>query len=538
MNKEELQKDYTKQIQFIKSLDFSQRKNRKQFYILLSHLMSINWNLTKDKIFQLLKDRLASDNILNRKDLATYFNVSEITCKKWFQKNNNPIPTSRLFDFAFLLSIPIENILFYNIDTFDLEEKQNIINDFQIIIKCLSSCEEDDSITHIKYESTLLFYGYYHHLLNYQQNVDCILYALPLIDENEFYEIFTRITLQNVKYIDNQYISNVIFHCHSLQEDNKAINQFFKIIDSSYNGRKLTINNDPYIEYSTKVNRFRTLNYFHPTMKSCYLSILLGHKKPIKPDKPRLSKPHTSKKKSYPYQKSYNILFKINIPKTIHNIKYIFDNNLIAFSTEQEYILKQIFSSKKTNQFNKNDLFNIIQLLDIPSSQLIVYNYECPQYQDLLNNFKHHFKNKTNTLNYQRYLSIQKSYYTISEILGFLPLLNDQDLIKVIQSFNQKDALSVNSIHIIDTIISAAKKSHYYQAKKFYFEVIHYIHEDKLNRFKNEDPMSVVLERNPSLKTGCEAYLNLADNFQTLANCQFPKEMTDSIEKFYMEIMK
>lgn len=537
MNKEELSKDYKIQIQSIKSLDFSQRENRKQFYVLLSHLMSINWNLTKDKIFQLLKDKLESHNISTRKDFATYFNVSEITCKKWFQKNNNPIPTSRLFDFAFLLNIPIENILFHNIDIFDLDEKQNIINDFQTIIQCLSS-EEDISLITIKYESTLLFYGYYHHLSNYQQNVDCILYALPLIDENEFYDIFSRITLQNVKYADNQYISDVIFHCRSLQKESKALSQFNKIIDSSYNGRSLTINNEPYTEYFTKINRFKTEDYFRSTMKSCYLSILLSHKTPIKPDKPRSSKPHTSKKKSYPYQKSYDILFKINIKKTIHNIKYIFDNKLIAFSTEQEHILKQILSSKRDYQFNKDDLFNIIQIIDISSSQIIVYNFECSQYQELLNNFKHHFKNKTKTLNYQRYLSIYRSRYTISEIIGFLPLLSDQDLKDVIQSFNLKDAFSANGMHIIDTIISAAKKSHYYKAKKFYFEVIHYIHEDKLNRFKNEDPMAVVLERNPSLKAGHDTYLNLANNFQTLTNCQFPKEMTDSIEQFYNDIMK
>ena len=183
MNKEQLLQDYTKQIQFIKSLDFSQRKNRKQFYVLLSNLMSINWNLTKEKIFQLLRDRLAPYNILTRNDLATYFNVSEITVKKWFQKNNTPIPTSRLFDFAFLLNIPIGNTLFHNIDIFDLNEKQNIINDFQEIIR-YSSLYEDD--LDIEYETTLLFYGYYHHLLNYQQNVDCILYALPLIDEYDY----------------------------------------------------------------------------------------------------------------------------------------------------------------------------------------------------------------------------------------------------------------------------------------------------------------------------------------------------------------
>lgn len=154
MNKEELLKDHTKQIQFIRSLDFSQRKNHKQFYVLLSNLMSINWNLTKDKIFQLLKDKLSCGHLSTRKDLAICFNVSEATVKKWFQKNNTPIPTSRLFDFAFLLNIPIENILFYNIDIFDLDEKQNIINDLQKIVKYLSSCKEDDSLTEIKYEST------------------------------------------------------------------------------------------------------------------------------------------------------------------------------------------------------------------------------------------------------------------------------------------------------------------------------------------------------------------------------------------------
>lgn len=534
MNKEQLLQDYTKQIQFIKSLDFSQRKNRKQFYVLLSNLMSINWNLTKEKIFQLLRDRLAPYNISTRNDLATYFNVSEITVKKWFQKNNTPIPTSRLFDFAFLLNIPIENTLFHNIDIFDLNEKQNIINDFQEIIRYTSLYENN---LDIEYEATLLFYGYYHHLLNYQQNVDCILYALPLIDEYEFYDIFSRITLQNVKYNDSQYISDVIFFRCSSQTDNKAVNQFFKIIDKYYNGNSLTINDDSYIEYFTKVNRFKTKEYFLFTMKSSYLSTLLKKSKPIEPDKPRLSKPHTSKKKSYPYQKSYDILFKINIPKSIHNIKYIFDNELIALSTEQEHILRHILSSKKNHQFNKNDLFNIIQIINIPSSQIIVYNFECPQYRDLLNNFEYHFKNKTNTLNYQRYISIHKSRYTISEILGFLPLLSQQDLLEVIQSYNTKDAFFANSIHIIDTIVSLAKKSHYYQAKKFYFEVIRYNHEDKVNRFKSEDPMAIVSQRNPSLKPGKDAYLNLAYNFQTLANCQFPKEITDSVKKFYMEVM-
>lgn len=273
-------------------------------------------------------------------------------------------------------------------------------------------------------------------------------------------------------------------------------------------------------------------------MKSSYLSTLLKKSKPIEPDKPHSSKPHTSKKKSYPYQKSYDILFKINIPKSIHNIKYIFDNDLIALSTEQEHILRHILSSKKNHQFNKNDLFNIIQIINIPSSQIIVYNFECPEYKDLLDNFEYHFKNKTNTLNYQRYISIHKSRYTISEILGFLPLLSQQDLLEVIQSYNTKDAFFANSIHIIDTIVSLAKKSHYYQAKKFYFEVIRYNHEDKVNRFKSEDPMAIVSQRNPSLKPGKDAYLNLAYNFQTLANCQFPKEFTDSIKKFYMEVMR
>lgn len=538
MNKEELLKDHTKQIQFIRSLDFSQRKNHKQFYVLLSNLMSINWNLTKDKIFQLLKDKLSCGHLSTRKDLAICFNVSEATVKKWFQKNNTPIPTSRLFDFAFLLNIPIENILFYNIDIFDLDEKQNIINDLQKIVKYLSSCEEDDSLTEIKYESTLLFYCYCEHLKNYQQNVDCILYALPLINDYDFYDVFSRITLQNVKYNDSQYISDVIFFRCSSQPNNKAVNQFFKIIDKYYNGNSLTINDDSYIEYFTKVNRFKTKEYFLFTMKSSYLSTLLKKSKPIEPDKPRLSKPHTSKKKSYPYQKSYDILFKINIQKTIRNIKYIFDNDLITLSTEQEHILRQILSSKKNHQFNKNDLFTIMQIINIPSSQIIVYNFECPQYRDLLNNFEYHFKNKTNTLNYQRYISIHKSRYTISEILGFLPLLSQQDLLEVIQSYNTKDAFFANSIHIIDTIVSLAKKSHYYQAKKFYFEVIRYNHEDKVNRFKSEDPMAIVSQRNPSLKPGKDAYLNLAYNFQTLANCQFPKEFTDSIKKFYMEVMR
>ena len=538
MNKEELLKDHTKQIQFIKSLDFSQRKNHKQFYVLLSNLMSINWNLTKDKIFQLLKDKLSCGHLSTRKDLAICFNVSEATVKKWFQKNNTPIPTSRLFDFAFLLNIPIENILFYNIDIFDLDEKQNIINDLQKIVKYLSSCEEDDSLTEIKYESTLLFYCYCEHLKNYQHNVDCILYALPLIDEKEFYEVFTKITMQNVKYTDDQYISHVIFHCRSLQVSHKALSQYNKSTYRYYNGKLMMIDDDTNIEYCKKISRFQTTEYFQTTIKFCYLSTLLKKKAPIQPDKPRSSQSHTSKKKSYPYQKSYDILFKINIPKTMKNIKYIFYNNLINFSSEQQHILEHILSSKKNNQFNKHDLFIIIQMLDIPSSQMIVYNFDCPQYQDLLNNFEYHFKNKKNTLNHQRYLSIFKSRYTISEVLGFLPLLSEQDIIEVLQSFDKKGAFLADSTNIIHKIVTLAKKSHYYEAKRFYFEVINYLHEDKLNRFKNEDPMKIVVEKNPALQSGCTAYLNLADNFQTLANFQFPEEITDAVNQFCQNMMK
>lgn len=186
----------------------------------------------------------------------------------------------------------------------------------------------------------------------------------------------------------------------------------------------------------------------------------------------------------------YKILFEMNYKETEKRLYHIVSIILDMKSPSQiskslykkvliaKHKLAQYINYKDSCKISFNVLMDIILEYKLDIHDVVIYNHQLKEYEDLLyefntyiENFKKHKDNfiKPSHLEliYYNNLKEEVNDYRISEIIGALPLLTDEEIKIVISKFNE-DSIKLNANKIIHSIMGFALNSQFKDAAYYY----------------------------------------------------------------------
>lgn len=203
----------------------------------------------------------------------------------------------------------------------------------------------------------------------------------------------------------------------------------------------------------------------------------------------------------------FKILNEINYPRTkqlINNVlkspeEYI---DHISIDKEDKKIKKQIISeigyelNKEPRTINdflagknnaKDTLDAFVVMFGRDAKEMVIYNYESEEYQCLLKELDEYIENTNDIQNKEpllyaiyKQMKMERERISISQILGYFPLLEKEDFIKIVSQYKFDNLLKLDATNIVNTLMECVEQSRYIDAKKFYFQYIKYIKEEKL----------------------------------------------------------
>lgn len=550
-------------LDYVNNLDLHIQQNREKLLYTYKEVLDINWMETKKHILQLFNNKNIVSGTLTRKKLASFLNVNMYTLKKWLNTHSDKnIPYNRIFYISFILNKPLHEIIIYNIDLINvyLQETylQNMKNILENIHKILNGKYNSETEEYEFIYLSQMIYNYLSYKTEYFQNTNYILCSLPLLDINDFITLWPKVMFQSVSKSTDYYISDIIFNLNFIYSNNSFKMTYLKHV-SKHNKTTLIAHDDNIWteKYKIKLNHFKTINHFEPFIKYAYFNNqLMNIKQKIHKSNTKYVIKKTSHITIQHTIDNSNELFHINWEVTKKNIKRIWKSIYQGYQNNKTHnhiqyiskILDHCDTTLKRWFYAKNDthneshviLYKIISVLGIPSTDVIVYNYECPEYQNAFIEFKYKMKkskcdNNVNTLNQLIYKNIitNENNYTISEVLGFLPLVSELDLIRILKTYKSEYCLQFDTHKIVDKIIYLAKKSKNTLAKEFYFQFIDYYHNNKLIKYENSDPMTTFLYHNPHLKNGAYEYAELSYKLQQFKLDHYPKRYVDKVAKIF-----
>ena len=203
----------------------------------------------------------------------------------------------------------------------------------------------------------------------------------------------------------------------------------------------------------------------------------------------------------------FKILNEINYPRTkqlINNVlkspeEYI---DHISIDKEDEKIKKQIISeigyelNKEPRTINdflagknnaKDTLDAFVDMFGRDAKEMVIYNYELEEYQCLLKELDEYIENTNDIQNKEpllyaiyKQIKMERERISISQILGYFPLLEKEDFIKIVSQYKFDNLLKLDATNIVNTLMECVEQSRYIDAKTFYFQYIKYIKEEKL----------------------------------------------------------
>lgn len=506
-------------------------------------LLNVNWMKTKEHIFHLFQKQ-TSNYQLTRKDLSQIFNVSEIWMKQVLNTNSDsPIPYKEIIKFSYILNVPIQQLLILRIDEIDAQ----MINDIlKILINDVYSIlENQNEKLIIVFKCVIQMLRSYRHLKNnYIISTDCLIYTFPLLNEEQMYDIFSRISGHNNSKHYERYIAHFLLHNYAYGKRKEALDYFEYLIKRYY-----CVIDTPQFMYEqqeaffNKIKQFQKSEHFENFIKHTYFSKKVLNNHDFKPlisyhniiqyfekDDKQIKMIHSS---------DYSLLFKIHWKQTKKNIRYLLEEFVEEMSGDiNESLLRKylqviqellgiktdLYNWLSSDQSNNNEkvLYHLLKLFPHFSSEIISYNYECEEYQLLLDKYKKEMAKTTfNTeydFNYQYYKSMMKkeNTYSIADIFMLLPLLSKKDLFHLKDQFKENNLgfQTLNAQPIVDYIVTCAHNSTHVQARDFVFELIKFFHRNKFLQLTEGDPTIELIKYKPELADGADEFLELSERFQ------------------------
>ena len=192
-------------------------------------LLNVNWMKTKEHIFHLFQKE-TSNYQLTRKDLSQIFNVSEVWIKQVLNTNSDsPIPYKEIIKFSYILNVPIQQLLILKINEIDDQTINDII---KILMDDVSSIlENQNEKLIIVFKCVIQMLKSYRHLKNnYILSTDCLIYTFPLLNEEQMYDIFSRIAGHNNSKYYERYIAHFLLHNYAYGKRKEALDYFVIIL--------------------------------------------------------------------------------------------------------------------------------------------------------------------------------------------------------------------------------------------------------------------------------------------------------------------
>lgn len=506
-------------------------------------LLNVNWMKTKEHIFHLFQKE-TSNYQLTRKDLSQIFNVSEVWIKQVLNTNSDsPIPYKEIIKFSYILNVPIQQLLILKINEIDDQTINDII---KILMDDVSSIlENQNEKLIIVFKCVIQMLKSYRHLKNnYILSTDCLIYTFPLLNEEQMYDIFSRIAGHNNSKHYERYIAHFLLHNYAYGKRKEALDYFEYLTKRYY-----CVIDTPQFMYEqqeaffNKIKQFQKSEHFENFTKHISFSKKVLNNHDFKPlisyrniiqyfekDDKQINMIHSS---------DYSLLFKIHWRQTKKNIRYLLEEFVEEMSGDiNESLLRKylqviqellgiktdLYNWLSSDQSNNNEkvLYHLLKLFPHFSSEIISYNYECEEYQLLLDKYKKEMAKTTfNTeydFNYQYYKSMMKkeNTYSIADIFMLLPLLSKKDLFHLKDQFKENNLgfQTLNAQPIVDYIVTCAHNSTHVQARDFVFELIKFFHRNKFLQLTEGDPTIELIKYKPELADGADEFLELSERFQ------------------------
>lgn len=506
-------------------------------------LLNVNWMKTKEHIFHLFQKE-TSNYQLTRKDLSQIFNVSEVWIKQVLNTNSDsPIPYKEIIKFSYILNVPIQQLLILKINEIDDQTINDII---KILMDDVSSIlENQNEKLIIVFKCVIQMLKSYRHLKNnYILSTDCLIYTFPLLNEEQMYDIFSRIAGHNNSKYYERYIANFLLHKYAYNERKEALDYFEYLIKRYY-----CVIDTPQFMYEqqgaffNKIKEFQNSNHFKNFIKHISFSKKVLNNHDFKP----LMSYHNiiqyfekeDKQIKMIHSSDYSLLFKTHWKQTKKNIRYLLEEFVEEMSGDiNESLLRKylqviqkllgiktdLYNWLSSDQSNNNEkvLYHLLKLFPHFSSEVISYNYECDEYQLLLDKYKKEMAKTTfNTecdSKYQYYKSMMKkeNTYSIADIFMLLPLLSKKDLFHLKDQFKENNLgfQTLNAQPIVDYIVTCAHNSTHVKARDFVFELIKFFHRNKFLQLTEGDPTIELIKYKPELADGADEFLELSERFQ------------------------
>lgn len=516
----------------------------------------ISWSKTKLHIYYLFK-KTTTNYKLTRKNISQILNVSEFIVKKWFNDvNDESIPYIRMIELSYILDTPLQQLIVLNIDDesyLKKEEKEKLLQIFKVALQfSIESHIENTEKTKQNYiQLTKLIFvkriidSYIYLSKNYITSTDCLICTFPLLSQYQLYDIFTRIAGHNNSKHYERYIANYLLNNRDMSRRTYALQYFHHLTEKYYLDKDtFKIMHKERKAFYKLIRKFQRLHYSkkfikyfsssHDILKNYNFKPIVSYKDIVK----HLDHVHIETK---PIETNdYSFLFEVNWKQTKKNIKYLLDLLLEATvyddkeTSFEEYmtIIQELFNIKanittwlSTNQpYNNAKIFFIIlKLFPCFSSEIITYNYECSEYQLLLDKYKKEMKKRTANseydTNYFHYKSMIKkeNTYSIADLFMMLPLLTKDDLYHLKDQFTTVEKHGhLNTEHIVSYIVKCAKRSPHVSASEFVFASVEFFHKNKYLQLTEADPTIELLRYYPGLAGGGDEYLELSNRFQYL----------------------
>ena len=506
-------------------------------------LLNVNWMKTKEHIFHLFQKE-TSNYQLTRKDLSQIFNVSEVWIKQVLNTNSDsPIPYKEIIKFSYILNVPIQQLLILKIDEIDDQTINDIIK--ILVDDTYSILENQNEKLIIVFKCVIQMLKSYRHLKNnYILSTDCLIYTFPLLNEEQMYDIFSRISGHNNSKHYERYIAHFLLHNYAYGKRKDALDYFSYLTKRYY-----CYIDTPQFMYEQqeaffkRIKEFQELNYFKKFIKRISFSKKVLNDYDFKP----LTSYHnviqyfekTDKQIKMIHSSDYSLLFKIHWRQTKKNIRYLLEKLIEQASGDiNESLLRKylqviqelldiktdIYSWLSSDQSRNNEkvLYHLLKLFPHFSSEVISYNYECDEYQLLLEKYKKEMaKTTVNTeydSNYQYYKSMMKkeNTYSIADIFMLLPLLSKKDLFHLKDQFKENflEFQTLNAQPIVNYIVTCAHNSPHVLARDFVFELIKFFRRNKFLQLTEDDPTIELIKYKPELADGGDEFLELSNKFQ------------------------
>ena len=506
-------------------------------------LLNVNWMKTKEHIFHLFQKE-TSNYQLTRKDLSQIFNVSEVWMKQVLNTNSDvPIPYKEIIKFSYILNVPIQQLLILRIDEIDDQTINDIIK--ILVDDTYSILENQNEKLIIVFKCVIQMLKSYRHLKNnYILSTDCLIYTFPLLNEKQMYDIFSRIAGHNNSKYYERYIAHFLLHNYAYGKRKEALDYFEYLTKRYY-----CVIDTPQFMYEqqeaffNKIKEFQKSEHFENFIKHTSFSKKVLNNHDFKPlisyrniiqyfekDDKQINMIHSS---------DYNLLFNIHWKQTKKNIRYLLEEFVEEMSGDiNESLFKKylqviqellgiktdLYNWLSSDQSNNNEkvLYHLLKLFPHFSSEIIPYNYECDEYQLLLDKYKKEMaKTAFNTeydSNYQYYKSMMKkeNTYSIADIFMLLPLLSKKDLFHLKDQFKENNLgfQTLNAQPIVDYIVTCAHNSTHVKARDFVFELIKFFHRNKFLQLTEGDPTIELIKYKPELADGADEFLELSERFQ------------------------